>query len=387
METAIIRTDFEFAHCPVPPLFEMDWDAMVEHIPLITALKGVEQSPIYHGEGDVFVHTKMVLDELLAMENWRQLAPSDRALVFVACLFHDIGKEPCTFVAEDGRIKSPKHAVVGEKMFRAAAMRGELEFEMTFEQREHIAQLIRYHGLPLWIMEKQEPERAIIKASFGCRLDLVAVVAEADLRGRICPDKAHFLERVELFLAYAREQECEDQPREFHSEHSRIQYFRNWDLSAGYQAYDDTKGEVVLLMGLPGCGKDTYIQKHYPDLPVISLDAIRKELKLPHGKNQGRVIQESREQAKKLLRAGQPFVWNATNLFRDRRSPLIDLFTDYGWRTKVVYLEHEFNDLLRRNRNRPEMEQIPEKYLRKAIDRIEMPSLSEAHVLEFVVTG
>ncbi len=385
MKTNIRHIDYEFAYTPQPPEYKFDWDGILNNIPLVSDLQGVEQNPKYHAEGDVAVHTKAVLDELVASEKWRKLSTEDRMLTFMACLFHDIGKKVTSKIGPSGTIHSPKHALIGEKMFRRAVILNEIVGEpMPFTIREHVAQLIRSHGLPLWIMEKGDPERVLTMTSFLCRLDLLAIIAEADMRGRICADKGHHLERIELFVEYAIEQECLATPRPFFSDHSRVSYFRNYDLSAGYQAYDDTKGVVILLMGLPAAGKDYYINKHYPDMPVISLDALRAELNLPHGKNQGKVLQESKERAKALMREGKSFIWNATNLSKDRRTPLIKLFSSYKMRTRVVYLEHPFNVTLKRNQNREAI--VPEKFIRKSLKIIDMPNISEVHEIEFVIS-
>lgn len=40
-----------------------------------------------------------------------------------------------------------------------------------------------------------------------------------------------------------------------------------------------------------------------------------------------------------MLRLHQPFIWNATNLTRKLRGQLIDLFQNYGAKTKIIYLE------------------------------------------------
>lgn len=63
---------------------------------------------------------------------------------------------------------------------------------------------------------------------------------------------------------------------------------------------------------------------------MVSLDVIRKELKVKPTDNQGIVIQTAQEQAKKFLRARKEFAWNATNLTKDIRQRQISLFEGYG---------------------------------------------------------
>lgn len=95
--------------------------------------------------------------------------------------------------------------------------------------------------------------------------------------------------------------------------------------------------DFALLSGLPGMGKDHYIESFCPDIPVVSLDAIRRKYKIsPTDKSgNGWVIQTAKEEARSYLRKGQDFIWNATNITRLMRSQLIDLFTGYGARVKL----------------------------------------------------
>ena len=78
-----------------------------EILPEIEVMKGVEQPPEFHPEGDVFVHTKLLLEKL---EN-----PSP--VLALAALFHDVGKPP-TFAVRDGRIKFYEHAPLGAALTR-----------------------------------------------------------------------------------------------------------------------------------------------------------------------------------------------------------------------------------------------------------------------------
>ncbi|HZQ67801.1 MAG TPA: CCA tRNA nucleotidyltransferase [Terriglobales bacterium] len=78
-----------------------------EVLPEISAMKGVEQPPLFHPEGDVFVHTLLLLDKLPH--------PTPVTLAWGA-LLHDVGKPPTFRVAE--RIRFDGHVEVGVKMAR-----------------------------------------------------------------------------------------------------------------------------------------------------------------------------------------------------------------------------------------------------------------------------
>ena len=77
-----------------------------EVLPEIEAMKGVEQPPQFHPEGDVFVHTLLLLDKLPH--------PCPVTLAWGA-LLHDVGKPPTFRVAPD-RIRFDGHVDVGVKM-------------------------------------------------------------------------------------------------------------------------------------------------------------------------------------------------------------------------------------------------------------------------------
>ena len=77
-----------------------------EVLPEIWAMKGVEQPPEFHPEGDVFVHTLLLLDHLPQ--------PCPPTLAWGA-LLHDVGKPPTFRVAPD-RIRFDGHVDVGVKM-------------------------------------------------------------------------------------------------------------------------------------------------------------------------------------------------------------------------------------------------------------------------------
>src|SRR6266478_5017731 len=77
-----------------------------EVLPEIAAMKGVQQPPQYHPEGDVFVHTLLLLEKLPAA-----CSPT----LAWGALLHDVGKPPTFRVAPD-RIRFDGHVEVGVRM-------------------------------------------------------------------------------------------------------------------------------------------------------------------------------------------------------------------------------------------------------------------------------
>jgi poly(A) polymerase len=102
-----------------------------EVLPEVAAMKGVEQPPQYHPEGDVWTHTLMLLDGL---------PPQASPTLAWAALLHDVGKPP-TFRRAPDRIRFDNHADIGAQMARAIANR----FRMSNEEIDQISAIVAQH--------------------------------------------------------------------------------------------------------------------------------------------------------------------------------------------------------------------------------------------------
>lgn len=351
------------------------WDELTA-IPWVRALEACPQDPSYHAEGNVLIHTRMVLEALLAMPAFTALPEGDRDIVFLACLMHDVAKPATTRTDDDGRITAKGHSRAGELMARRLLW----NLGAPFALREAVCALIRYHQIPFYAVDRTDARRVVAEVSLSARCDHLALVAEADIRGRICADADRVADQIELFRELCREEGCLSTPRRFASDHTRFVYFRSDDTAGRHpdiEAWDDTELEVLVMCGLPGAGKDTWVRDHAGVLPVVSLDALRAELDVDPTGAQGEVVQAARERAKELLRRREPFVWNATNLSRQRRGPIIDLLADYKARVHIVHLDVPAHELLAQNRARKAA--VPESVIRRMTERWEVPTLVEAH--------
>ena len=365
---------------PCPPVpsasLTIAWDQL--HAPWIAAMAACPQDPEHHAEGDVWTHTRMVCEALVALPAWQALPAGERELVFAACLLHDIAKPATTEIDADGRVRQPGHSPRGALMVR------DLLWHLGVHPhlREAIAGLVRSHQVPFFLMDEPDPRRRLARISQATRCDHLALVTRADALGRICRDPQRLQDNIDLFLELAREHDCLDRPFAFASDHSRFQYFRTPDRDPAYAAHDDTRCEMVLMCGLPGAGKDHWIA-HNLDLPVVSLDAVREALDIGGTGNQGAVIQAAREQAREHLRRAQSFVWNATSLTRDLRGRSIDLAASYNARVRIVFLDTAHKRLMRQNRERER--QVPAHAIEKMTRLWDPPDLSEAHRLDWVI--
>jgi len=104
---------------------------LVEVLPEISAMKRVQQPPQFHPEGDVFVHTMLLLEKLPR--------PCPSTLAWGA-LLHDVGKPPTFRVAPD-RIRFDGHVEVGVKMAEAICQR----FHFSNSDTDQILALVDNH--------------------------------------------------------------------------------------------------------------------------------------------------------------------------------------------------------------------------------------------------
>jgi putative nucleotidyltransferase with HDIG domain len=356
------------------------WGAL-QVFPWVRALEACPQDPIHHAEGNVWIHTRMVLETLVGMGEYASIPLAERQAVWLACLLHDVAKPATTRTEDDGRVTAKGHSRRGELMARKILW----EQGIPFGIRELVCGLVRYHQIPFYLIERPDAQRLAAEISLAARCDLLALVAEADIRGRVCGDLPRILDSIDLYREHCREEGCLAKPRAFPSAHTRFTYFHGEGRHPDVEAYDDTKTEVVVMSGLPGSGKDRYVRAHFADWPVISLDGLREELDVVQGDNQGPVIQAARERAKEYLRRGERFVWNATNITRRFRAPLLSLMADYHAKIRVVYVEASSERLWTQNEGRAAA--VPRKAIASMMDRWEIPDLTEAHEVHFEVAG
>ena len=100
-----------------------------EVLPEIKALQGVAQPPQFHPEGDVWVHTMMMLDGL----------GSPTPTLALGVLLHDVGKPPTFTVRE--RIRFDNHVEVGARMAQEICHR----LRLSSRERERVVELVRHH--------------------------------------------------------------------------------------------------------------------------------------------------------------------------------------------------------------------------------------------------
>lgn len=348
--------------------------AWAEDQPWARAMAACQQDVHWHAEGDVWRHTRMVVDQLPLLDDWASLDDTARLKLVFTALFHDAGKPETTIVdPESGRTRSPKHSLVSTAIARHVLR--ELESPLAF--REEVARLVRYHGRPPYMLEKSRPEHETIHLSWMVHNRLLYLFTLADTRGRETTESNRPEENLHLFRVMAEETDCLDRPYAFANDHARFLFFRDELSSLHYVPKEEFRCTVTMMSGLPGAGKDTWLSLHRPDVPVVSLDDLRVELGIEAEDEQGEVIQLARERCREHLRAGRDFAFNATNTMRQTRRRWIDLFADYHAHIELIYLEPTLTRVRQQNRDRAK--KVPSSVLEKLIHKLEPPSPVEAH--------
>lgn len=337
------------------------------------------QDALWHAEGDVWTHTKLVLRQLEKLDDWNQLDRVSQLKLIFTALFHDSGKPATTIIEpETGRTRSPKHAIAGMEIARSILR--SINCGLAF--REEVANLVRYHGRPAFVLEKQQPAKDVITLSLTQNLHLLYLFALADTRGRDTADNSKPEEHLHLWKMVAEENLCFDKPYPFVNDHARFLFCRDQLSSLHYSPREEYRCNVTMLSGLPGAGKDTWLKQNKSQLPVVSLDDIRKENDIDPTDNQGEVVQMAREKCREYLRAKKDFAFNATNTLRQTRQRWIDLFAEYDARIEIVYIEPNLSTVY--NQNAKRQNQVPERVIDRLIERLEPPTLCEAHALKLV---
>ncbi len=345
-------------------------------------MRQCRQDSEWHAEGDVWTHTLMVCEQVEKLAEYPLLDRSTQLKLLFTALLHDAGKPATTMLdPETNRLRSPKHSLVGASMTRDLfrSLGGGLEM------REDTANLVRYHGRPPYLLDKARPEYEVIGLSCQLSNELLYLFALADSRGRAAINTTRAEETLHLWRDLAMEHECYSSAYPFPNDHARFLFFRKPPESLHYTPHEEYRCTVTLMSGLPGAGKDTWLARHRPGLPVVSLDGLREEMDVDATDNQGAVIQAARERCREHLRASRDFAFNATNITVSLRKKWIDLFADYGARIEVIYLEPSLPVIFRQNREREKS--VPESVIRKMLSNLEIPTAAEAHRVTLMEGG
>lgn len=140
-----------------------------EILPEIAAMKGVEQPAEFHPEGDVFQHTKLMLEMMSDAASQELGPPNDRTVLAFAVLLHDVGKPP-TFQRAPDRIRFNDHDRIGAEMADTILRR----LRFTNDQIEKIVRCVSEHMRFQFVKEMRPAKlkRILARDTFPEELEL-----------------------------------------------------------------------------------------------------------------------------------------------------------------------------------------------------------------------
>ena len=167
-------------------------------LPEMTPLIGCAQEPEWHPEGDVWIHTLMVIDRARALNG--DLDRSRLITVMLGAVCHDLGK-PATTAFIDGRIRSLDHEQAGVEPTITLLDRLNVHTIDGFDVRRHVVGLVAHHLKPGMLHKAANVgDGAFRRLAQKVDLELLARLARADCLGRTgtfdCSAMDWFLERA-----------------------------------------------------------------------------------------------------------------------------------------------------------------------------------------------
>ena len=169
---------------------------ILKYFPELMALIGVKQEPKYHPEGDVWVHTLMVVDEAAKL---RVADEREDLILMLSALCHDLGKPKTTKII-DGRIRAFNHEKEGVEPTISFLKRLTNNKDLIKE----VTKLVEYHLRPIQLYKAGAKSSAIRRLALKVNIQRLTKVAKADFLGRGGIQKDSF-EAGEWLLDRARE--------------------------------------------------------------------------------------------------------------------------------------------------------------------------------------
>ena len=167
--------------------------------PEMKALVGCPQEPEWHPEGDVWIHTLMVIDQ--ARTRIDDLPHPKQVAVMLGAVCHDLGKPPTTAFL-DGRIRSIDHEQAGVEPASALLDRLNVHSIGGYDVRKQVLGITAHHLKPGMFGMSKTPvsDGAFRRLAQKVDLELLALVAKSDCMGRgggfDCSSMDWFLERA-----------------------------------------------------------------------------------------------------------------------------------------------------------------------------------------------
>ena len=146
----------------------------------------------------------------------------------------------------------------------------------------------------------------------------------------------------------------------------------------------DYRSRIVVLVGLPGSGKSTYLERRR--LPALSSDAIRSLLADSESDQtvHGRVFLTLRYLLHHRIAIGRPVTYiDATHLTRQERKPYLQLGRLYGCPVEALFFDVPLEVCQERNRRRNRV--VPDEAMARMAAKLVPPAVEEGFATVTVV--
>ncbi|MEO1173555.1 MAG: HD domain-containing protein, partial [Myxococcota bacterium] len=195
---------FEEIRAGAEPTLDEAVERLGARLPLLHELRATRQDPGWHAEGNVHVHTDMVMQEayewLRRTDGW---TPEDRLELVLSAMLHDIAKPLCTVDREvrgTMRVTARGHERLG-RSYLAPLLIGELPYPSL----ERVLGAVGFHNEPRRLVLRDGAEEDYARVCRSVDPRLVYALELADMRGRIAEDRANQVETIELYRLGAEE--------------------------------------------------------------------------------------------------------------------------------------------------------------------------------------
>ncbi|MFO6422198.1 AAA family ATPase [Motilimonas sp. KMU-193] len=371
--------------------------------PLLHQFSDTEQDNIWHAEGNVAIHTDMVLSQLynILSTDAKHITGVNRQILILAALLHDIAKPITTkrkLMSGIERVVAPKHEEIGASYLALKLP----ELPLEHQAIRGIIGLVGFHQMNKRLVIKNMGYSHYLHLALNLDLALLYWLELADMQGRTCSDQSLQIDLLDQFKMFAQEYQLwgEDdvveailKPIQIKASRAEQVYLNGYALrqlateqinmveqgvAKNYQGGQDYS-HLYVMCGVSGSGKSTWIEQNLNGFEVISLDTIRETLngKRSCQKHRGQVLQLAKSRLKTALAKKQNVVWDATNIRKDFRQIICDLGLSYGALITLVAFQVKESTLRRDNKSRRHV--VGDDIITSQLAKLEWPSFTEGH--------
>jgi tRNA nucleotidyltransferase (CCA-adding enzyme) len=155
-------------------------DNLISYLPELNSLINCIHDPVWHPEGDVWIHTLMVIDAAASLRH-NFISDYDKCSFMLGALCHDLGK-PYTTEYTDGRLRSLMHDQTGTIPTRILLNRLDIDEFMI----DKVISYVQNHLIPIQLYKNQQnvSDKAILKLQSRIHIPDLVQLTRADHWGR-----------------------------------------------------------------------------------------------------------------------------------------------------------------------------------------------------------